>query len=230
MEHWMKKMISPGVLAGALLIISGCVGNPKTVSALRPVPEYVEKTEAWEVLDHKTKATGQDVPEWVTRFISDGLPGVEEMSDYQDKYVFIGEDTGTNLNALRQWTTGFTVAQDFSRLVSIRVQARLTGAAAGSPDDVFGRYFENLVRTTSDTVYSGARKESDFWLFKRYFQADGTTVDREVFDFYILVTIDKELLQGQINDILNRVQMDVASTKGQTSAIDRIKQTFYEGF
>ena len=225
----MKKMMALGVFAGALLIISGCAASPRTESAPGPAPEYVEKTEVWQVLDHKTKAIGQEVPEWVTRFISDGLTGVEALSDYQDKYVFIGEDTGMNLNALRQWTAGFTVAQDLSRLVSTRVQARFTGAAAGSPADVFGRYFENLVKTTSDVVYSGARKESDFWLLKRYFQADGTTVDREVFDFYILVTIDKELLRGQINDILNRVQTD-APTKEQTSAIDRIKHTFYEGF
>lgn len=217
-------------MAGALLMISGCVGSPKIRSALGPAPEYVEKTETWHVLDHKTKAIGQDVPEWVTRFISDGLAGVEALPDYQDKYVFIGEDTGTNLNALRQWTTGFTVAQDFSRLVSTRVQVRFTGAAAGSPDDTFGRYFENLVKTTSDVVFSGARKENDFWLLKRYFQDDGTTVDREVFDCYVLVTIDKELLRGQINDILNRVQTDAPSTREQTSAIDRIKQTFYEGF
>jgi hypothetical protein len=225
----MKKMIAP-VLAGALLIINGCAGNPKAASTLGPAPEYVEKTEVWQVLDHKTKATGQDVPEWVTRFISDGLTGVEAMPDYEDKYVFIGEDSGTNLNALRQWTAGFTIAQDFSRLVATRVQARFAGAAAGSPDDVFGRYFENLVKTTSDAVYSGARKETDFWLLKRYFQADGQTVDREAFDFYILVTIDKELLQKQITDILNRVQRDTTSTREQTSAIDHVKAAFYEGF
>jgi hypothetical protein len=226
----MKKMTAPGFLAGALLIISGCADSPRAAPALGPAPEYVEKTEIWELLDHKTRAADQDVPEWVTRFISDGLTGVEGMRDYQDKYVFIGEDTGTNLNALLQWTAGFTVAQDFSRLVASRVQARLTGAAAGSPDSVFGRYFENMVKTSSDTVYSGARKESDFWLFKRYFQADGITVDREVYDCYILVTVDKALLQGQINAILNRVQGDAGSAKEQISAIDYIKTTFYEGF
>lgn len=225
----MRKLFICTVIAGTVLL-AGCASKPKGASAQLPAPEYVEKTETYQVLDHKTKAVGQDVPEWVTRYISEGLIGVEGMSQYQNKYVFIGEDSGTNLNALRQWSTGFTVAQDLSRMVSSRVQSRFAGAVAGSPDDAYGRYFENVVKNSSDATYHGARKETDFWLLKRYFQSDGKTVDREVYDFYVLVSIDKEILERQIDDILNGIEPDRPPTREQSSAIERVKEAFYQGF
>ncbi|MDR1373957.1 MAG: hypothetical protein LBJ24_03200 [Treponema sp.] len=217
----MKKILVAAFVI-SLLVLAGCASNK--------APEYVEKTKAYEVLDHKTMAVGQDVPGWVTRYIDGGLVEVEKMPDFQNKYVFIGEDSGTNLNALRQWTSGFTVAQDLSRMVSTRVQARFAGAGAGSPDDEYGRYFEAVVKNASDATYSGARKENDFWILKRYFAGDGKSVDREVYDFYVLVTIDKNSLEQQINAILNGTRADTPPSREQAVAIDRVKEAFYEGF
>ncbi len=224
----MKRTLIFSIVIAAL-VFAGCASKSKSTT-LGPAPEYQQKTDAYVVIDHKTKAVGQDVPEWVTRYISDGVTGVEAMDQYKNKYVFIGEDSGTNLNALRQWSSGFTVAQDMSRMVSSRVQARFAGAAAGSPDDAYGRYFENVVKSASDASYSGARKETDFWILKRFFKADGKSVDREEYDYFVLISIDKEILQRQINDVLNGVKVDTPPTKEQATAIDRVKEAFYEGF
>lgn len=226
----MKKTLMFPLLVAAF-VFAGCASKDKA-NTLAPAPEYQQRTETYQVTDHKTKSVGQDVPEWVTRFINDGVSGVEAMPQYQGKYVFIGEDTGTNLNALRQWSSGFTVAQDMSRMVSSRVQARFAGAAAGSPDDAYGRYFENVVKSASDASYTGARKETDFWIKKTYYKNDGRTLDTNKFeyDYFVLVTIDKEVLQRQVNDVLNGVKTDTPPTKEQASAIDRVKQAFYEGF
>jgi hypothetical protein len=87
-----------------------------------------------------------------------------------------------------------------------------------------------VVKTASDATYSGARKEADFWVLKRYFKEDGKTVDREVYDYYVLVTIDKETLKKQIENVLNGVKPDKPLTKEQQTAVDRVKQSFYEGF
>jgi hypothetical protein len=215
----------------AALALSACSSKPKAQpESPGPAPEYRETTETYVVIDHKTKAIGQDVPEWVTRYIADGLTGVEAMPAYREKYVFVGEDTGTNLNALRQWSSGFSVAQDLSRMVSRRVQDRFAGAAAGSPDDAYGRYFENVVKSSSDATYTGARKETDFWLQKRFFKADGKTVDREIYEYYVLVSIDKAILERQISDVLNNVNADIPPTPEQATAYDRVKEAFYEGF
>jgi hypothetical protein len=218
-----KRMIVAALVLAA--VFAGCKSKPE------PAPEYAEKTDAYEVVDHKTKALGQGVPDWVTWYISDGLTGVETMEPYKDKYVFIGEDSGTNLNALRQWSTGFTVNQEISRLISERVESKFAGAAVGSPDAAYGRYFENVVKSVSEASFSGVRRESDFWLLKRYFKADRKTVDRESYDFYVLMTVDKAVLERQINAVLDSAKAaDPAQTSEQKRAIDLVRQSFYEGF
>lgn len=213
----------------AALLFTACSSNPDTIP-LGPAPEYQEKTDAYTVIDHKNRVIGQDIPEWVTRYIAGGVRGVEAMPIYKDSYVFVGEDQGTNLNALRQWVVNFNVAQDLARMVSSRVQLRFANAAAGSPDDEYGRYFENVVKTVSDASFSGARKEMDFWLLKRFSNSDGENSGREEYEYFVLVSIDKALLQRQIDDILDRANAAVTLSRDESTAVNRVRGTFYEGF
>ncbi|HCM26668.1 MAG: hypothetical protein A2Z99_16245 [Treponema sp. GWB1_62_6] len=221
----MKKNIVAFVFAATALAVIGCASAPekKPDAKGKTVPKY-------EVLDHKTMALGQDIPEWVTVYVTDGNSGVESLDRYKEKFVFVGEQSGTNKNALQLWVTGFNVAQDMSRLMSTRVQAKFAGAAAGSPEAEFGSYFENVVKNVSDATFSGARIDSNFWILKRYFKDDNKTVDREVYDYYVLVTIDRALLQKQLDNIINGVKLDKPVTKEQQTAVDRVKESFYEGF
>jgi hypothetical protein len=208
-------------------ILAGCGSQPGELSGQGPVPQSAEEAEAYEVADHKTKAEGLDIPEWVTRYIGGGLTGVEGMIQFYGRYVFVGENSGTNPRALRQWSSGFTVDQDLARLVAARVQARL--AAPGNPDETYGRYFEAVIKSASDASYTGARRETDFWLLKRYLAEDGTT-DREAYDFYVLVSIDKAALEERINAILNGITTELPPTREQSAAINRVKEAFFEGF
>lgn len=227
----MKKLSVALALVVATLTVVGCASKPEAKPEAKAEPAAPAKTAAkYVVVDHKAMAIGGNIPEWVEIYIADGMTGVEAMEKYKDKYVFVGEDSGTNLGALRLWAQGFNVAQDLARLVSQRVQVKFAGAAAGSPDDEFGRYFENVVKNSSDATFSGARKETDYWILKRYFKEDGVTTDREVYDYYVLVSIDKKTLQSQIDAVLNGTKVDKPLTKEQQTAVDRVKESFYEGF
>lgn len=212
------------LLVAALLVFSlaACGSGPKSV--------LEQKTPPYEVVDHKTMAIGGDIPAWVISYIDSGVQGVEALPAYKDKFVFIAEDEGTNKAALSLWMTGFNVGQEISRMVSTRVQAKFVGAAAGSPDDEFGRYFENVVKSAGEASYSGARKETDFWLLKRYFKANSKEVEKEVYTMYVLVTIDRATLERQIEAVLNGVQVDKPLTSEQQTAVDRVKEGFYEAF
>jgi hypothetical protein len=212
------------LLVAALLVFSlaACGSGPKSV--------VEQKTPTYEVVDHKTMAIGGDIPAWVISYIDSGVQGVEALPAYKDKFVFIAEDEGTNKAALSLWMTGFNVGQEISRMVSTRVQAKFVGAAAGSPDDEFGRYFENVVKSAGEASYSGARKETDFWLLKRYFKANSKEVEKEVYTMYVLVTIDRATLERQIEAVLNGVQVDKPLTREQQTAVDRVKEGFYEAF
>ncbi|HOJ99641.1 MAG TPA: hypothetical protein PLW34_08775 [Termitinemataceae bacterium] len=225
----MKRLVFAVLAVLAVGIFIGCASQPAATPE-KPA-EVPQKGPNYVVVDHKTMALGGTIPEWLEVYMNGGgLSDIEALPKYKDFYCFVAEDNGTNLNALKQWATGFSVTQEIARMVSTRVQARFAGAAAGSPDDEYGRYFENVVKAASDASYSGARKEADFWVLKRYFKPDGKTVDREVYDYYVLVVINKDTLKQQIDAVLNGVKPDKPLTKEQQTAVDRVKQAFYEGF
>lgn len=219
----MKKLVVIFAAAAVVMAATSCGSKPEAKTLEKKGPAY-------EVIDHKTMAIGGDIPGWVATFIEGGVQGVEALPAYKDKYVFIAEDSGKNKSALSLWMTGFNISQEVARMVSTRVQSKFAGAAAGSPDDEFGRYFENVVKSSADAKYSGARKENDFWILRRYFKVDGKTIDREEYTMYILVSIDKAMLQSQIEAVLNGTVADKPLTREQQTAVDRVKESFYEGF
>jgi hypothetical protein len=112
-------------------------------------------------------------------------------------------------------------------MVSNRIQARFTAAAEGNPDRQYGRYFENVIKTAADSGYSGAQRETDFWVLKGY-PAGDPRPQEEVYEWYVLVSIDKELLKRQIDAILNRVSTN--PSREEAAAIGRLKENFYENF
>jgi hypothetical protein len=224
----MKKFLLPAALVTAALS-AACFSNAGAIK-LEPEPEYIERAEISQNLDHQDREQGREIPGWVNRYISGGLRLVEELPQYQDKYVFINKASGPSLKALLQWSESFTVEQDFARLVSARIEARFAGAATGNPDEAYGRYFETLVKNSSNTAYSSAKAEERYWIKKRYFDVEGTPSGREGYDYYILITADREVLERQIRSILNRTTADPAPNRDQNNAIERLKNTFFDRF
>ncbi|GHV17137.1 hypothetical protein FACS189493_4200 [Spirochaetia bacterium] len=185
----------------------------------------------WEIIDHKTAGLGEELPEWVDRYITGGLEALEALPQYADKYVFVAENTGTNADALAQWSLGFNVDQDLAQLVSARVQARLS--RGGSPDRDYGLFFERAVKFTADNGYPGGLREADFWILRRSIGAeseDGPAEAQEVYHFYIVVSIDKELLEPAIDTALLTAAEYTKPSREETLAVDRIRAAFYEGF
>ncbi|MHB9291502.1 hypothetical protein Holit_00579 [Hollandina sp. SP2] len=210
-------------------ILAACAGDPPELPVQWTPPPQTEVIQLYEIMDYKTKALGEEIPEWVNRYESEGIPGLERLLQYDDTYIFVSELEGTNFNALRQWTSGFALAQDFSRLVASRIQACLTKTAASYPDGEYGRFFEALIRAASNAVYSGAVQEGDFWVLKQYFQEDGVSPDRKVYNFLILVSIHKTILQPQISEILHNLG-PIPLTKPQTLSVNRLKERFFDFF
>jgi hypothetical protein len=205
---------------------------------LGPVPEYREQNNIIEVIDHENiTRDGRDIivreddmPQWVVRYISAGISGIEALPEYEDSYVFVGKQTGNNLESLKLWVNGFSVNRDFPRLVSARVQARFSGFARGNPSEEFGRYFEAVIKNLSDTTFSEASRQSSFWIKKRIFGDDGLTPVGEPYECFILIRIDKEALEKQIDLLLITTRPEIPPTRDQSAAAMRLRLNFYEGF
>jgi hypothetical protein len=98
-----------------------------------------------------------------------------------------------------------------------------------------------LIREISNAEYSGAVKVQTFWLKRRVLissaedddnsdtQSNPVTV-QERYEFFVLISVDKETLQNQIRGIMTKIKTKIPATKDQAAAITRIKNTFFEGF
>jgi hypothetical protein len=204
-----------------VLSLVACAGEKQARLEWSPPPSQPPSAETFTVIDHKPPS----IPEWVSRYEADGIQAIEALRAYQNKYVFVSKNQGSNAKALGLWVSGFSVLQDFPRLVSERVQARFSKAASSYPDDEYGGYFEASVKATADAVYQGAVREDDFWALKRYFIGE----EWDVYEFLILVSIDKTTLGSQINALLNTVTFETLN-KEQALAVNQLRSSFYEGF
>jgi hypothetical protein len=225
----MNKLVFTALLAG-LFFFSACASKPRQTEVRQEIPRPVKRSELFQVLDYKARAQGEEIPDWVNFHLWGTLYLAENQGQFGGRYLFVNETEGTNLKALGQWLEGFTVTQDFARLTASRIMERFSKAAGGYPDDEYGAFFEAVVKKSFDTFYEGAVKEDDFWLLKQYYDEDGITVNRELYTFLILVSIDQDLLESQINALFDTLRPEPPPSGDQTAAINRIKGVFFDGF
>lgn len=225
-------MIQKGIvlgLAAAALVLAGCASDKN----LDPEAKDLDGTVKTEVLEHKGTALGiNQLPVWVETYISEGIYGVEKLSSYEGSYCFIGEEAGSNLDALQTWVANYDVPSEISRNVSTRVNALFTGAASGSPDGEYGTYFENVVKTVSSADYSGARKVNDWWVLTRRYNPDQKKKYVDEYRCYVLYTIEKDLMDQQVLDMMDKAAAEAKeTTDAQKSAISNVRSIMAsEGF
>ena len=200
---------------------------------------------SWQIIESQSGSGEDGVPAWVRGYLDRGVRGIEALDIYRGKYVFVGKNRGDNSNALQQWANGFTVAQDLPRLIVQRVEGRFVAAAALYPDDEYGEYFSYMIKRVSDEEYPEAVKEHIFWTKQRRIPSEAETEENtdpetppenivaehaDRYEFLILLSIDREVFQTQINNIMANIKTTIAPTRDQTAAINKIRQTFFEGF
>jgi len=203
--------------------------------------------ETWQVIETQNGGGEAGIPEWLKLYLdtevrNNKFPEIEALDRYNGKYVFIGENRGDNINVLKQWVRVFSVTQDLPRLVAQRVERRLVTAASLYPDDEYGEYFVNMIRSISNGEFAGAVKDETFWIKRQLvivenedenedeFPAEDIPFVTERFEIFVLVSINKDVLQGQIRSIMSDVRAAVTVTRDQASAINRVQNTFFERF
>jgi hypothetical protein len=220
----MKALRSCVPFIGAFLI-GACFSGPAAPVDLGPAPAYEERNSITEIIDYEN-----DMPDWALRYVDAGLAGIETLPEYADRYAFVSVQAGSSLDPLRLWAAGFSVERDFPRLVSARIQERFIAGGGGNPGEAYGRYFEAAVKNAADAAFEGASWESSFWMKKRIFEDDGISPAEEVYEYLIMISIDRETLQRQISLLLTTTVPDKPPTREQSAAAMRLRLDFYEGF
>ena len=216
-----------------IFLSAGCLGQQRRQPFLwqEEPPDIQDLT--WEILDYQNKDQGKTIPQWVNFYlegVNSSIEKIENLAEFQDYYVFIGTNTGTNFGALRQWNTAFSPELDFARLAAMRIEKRFLNAAITYPDDEYGGYFIALIRAASDAQWTGAVKKDDFWLYRSTFDAEDPGESRENYDFLILVAVEKNLLAEQIRHLLANVNSAEPLSRYQRNAVSRVQEKFFEGF
>jgi hypothetical protein len=224
---------APVFLAG-LLILAGCAGEVKKIIFHPPQPVSEQILEYAVIVESQSGGAGAPIPEWVNSFLRGGIDEVESMAMYNDSYIFIGENRGTNFNAMRQWSLHYSAKQDLPRLAAIRIEKKMYSQASLYPDDEYGDFFESLVKSAANEEYSHAIREASFWIKQAVeeFPAEPDQADpvvRERYVFFVLISVDKANMQKQIREMMDNIKTG-HPTKEQAAAINHLKHNFFEGF
>ena len=205
-----------GVTLAVVLIgvLAGCAGAPET-----PPAEFEQA--GFTIIEHKNSTLGGDVPDWATMDVGE----LEEDDRFAGKYVFRFEETGRDLSGVRTIANTMSVPSEVARMISTRVQQIFAGAQVGDQDMV-ETYFENVVKTISETEINGLRKYGDFWVLKQYTNEDGSRGEKE-YVYYTLYTIDEEIVE----ELIDRAIRDIdAETEEELSARDRVRRILQDEF
>jgi len=214
------------LILGAFFLSSCITDSGRKPYELPAIPEETKTPRTFTILDYKNKTTGEAIPEWVNRYFDSGLREVETLKPYQDSYAFVKRNEGNNFNALMLWKDNFSAKLDFPRMAAARIEERFS---VPYPDEEYGAFYEDLIRTASDASWAGAIMKEDFWIRKKYLPNE-TEGEEENWEFLVLVTIEKPRFSSQLETIFENINPIPTPDEKQLAAANRVKEQFFEKF
>ncbi|MCL2175452.1 MAG: hypothetical protein FWB73_05340 [Treponema sp.] len=208
----------------ALILLSCSLLNKRYI----PDPDFsvyaIDKTiEIDNIIETKDGGSSAErMPEWLLTFIRGGNQAVEQLNAYRNKYVFVGVNKGENFIILNKWTENFTAEQDSAIITAERIEERIISTATLYPEYEYGLFFESLITLAYGTGYPDAVKEETYW-FK-------ISAEPETYYFFILITIDRNRMQSVIRNMMAEAFAKASPRRAQAVVINRLRQSFFEGF
>jgi hypothetical protein len=206
------------------IVAMGCASKPAT-----PAPMET-KTPPYDILQHKGTTLGVlTPPSWIEASLM-GPKAVEKLPDYTGKFVVVVDVTGKDLEGTSLAAQRLNADTEIARYLSLRVKDTFAGAQVGDKDKI-ETYMERVVKSVSDIKFSGFQRAADWWVQIRWYKPDGKkTWDHDEFRVLQLYTVDKTVLEQQMEKILSGAAADEPKTAEKERAIEAVKQAFYEGF
>ena len=225
-----KKYPAAACLSTLIIFFSCAAQNPPNYF---PVPdsginpnENPVIIEFSNILETKNGPVNQ-TPAWLRSFLGSGINAVERLDAYSNKYVFIVSNEGDNISALTKWVEHYTVEHDFPMLSADRIEKRMYLTASLYPDDEYGAFYETMMHNAYKTEYPGAVKEDYYWIKTK---SGSEEEPSENYIFYLLITIEKNSMQFIIKNMITKASETVTLTKSQNNSVNKLRNTFFEGF
>jgi len=219
-----------------VIILFSCAGQTNTAFIPSPNVEYFNREDKTiqinGIIETKNGNSNFNLPDWFSAFINGGIEEVEKINAYYGKYVFIGSNEGVNFTALNIWADNFSAVKDFPVYAAKRIERRMIHAALLYPDDEYGIFFETMVKKAHNAEYPGVVKEDTYWI-KLLNNGENTgTVNNnaEIYNFFVLLTIDRMTMQNVINEMMAETITAVNPAGAHRNSVNRLRQYFFEGF
>ncbi|GHV83899.1 hypothetical protein AGMMS50212_12390 [Spirochaetia bacterium] len=200
----LKKTVSVLVLiiSSVTMLVTGCAGSPK-VKTLE--------------LDNKGKAIGVTTPSWIKLFVSKGVTAVQEQPQFKDKYCIIGEESSINKQFALAWADSFSAQQRIGAMLRTNIESKYqatvkglsqttgganSSTAAGGGSANYNQEINDVINAVVNVSYSGAQRDSDWWVLMRRYDPDQKDVFSDEYTAYVMYTVPKAELNRQIASAL----------------------------
>ena len=170
------------------------------------------------------------LPDWLSAFLGGGIEEAEGIETYAGRYLFIAGNEGVNFAALNKWAENYSVEYDFPMLAAERIDRRMNVSNTMYPDAEYGIFYETFVKNAYGGEYYGAVKEDTYWIKTRITGGGEYAAQSEVFNFYVLISIDTAAMQTAVYNLFLQAIDSSAPAGAQAAAINRLRQNFFEGF
>jgi len=201
------KPVKALVLITAIAVVAalvGCKSSPKAAPGIN-----LDSSAKVETIEHKGTSLGiSSIPPWLSEYMQrNGVRSVEALPDYKNMYVIVGEANGAGLQQVLTWANNFDAQQQIGATIHSRVASVFKAHENMLPDqDDARRRYDNAINTLVQASYTGARKESDWWVHQRITEKGKEPETR--YTAFALYTIERSYLNEQIRNQIGKLKDD----------------------
>ena len=215
------------------LIFFSCAAQKKSIAFPVPDKNINNSGNSIEIVNI-TESGDMDkepyLPDWLSAFLGGGIEEAEKIEAYAGRYLFIAGNQGVNFAALNRWADNYSVERDFPVFAAARIDRRMNASNTMYPDEEYGIFYETFVKNAYSGEYYGVVKEDTCWIKTKITGGGENAALSEVFNFYVLLSIDKTAMQAAVYYLFSRAIDSSAPAGAQAAAINRLRQNFFEGF
>ncbi|EFW37570.1 hypothetical protein [Treponema phagedenis] len=173
------------------------------------------------IIDHKNQKWDKAPPDWVSMERNE----IEQMAQYEKMYIFKFEsEKSKDLEGGQLWLRNFQAASELARMISQRIRDTGAAAAVGNKD-LLDSYIEEVVHTVSEAEINGIKRESDYWVQRRFFDAEGEP-EGDFYTVLALYSVPRKTLDKLIENAINGIK---PKTEEQIRTRDLVKQSMEKG-
>jgi len=193
-----KKVLTVLTVLAVSAMIFACASKPKV-----------------KIVEMENKGTAMNIaaPDWIKVYVADGIAKVQARSEFKEKYVVIGEESGVNRQFVVAWADNFSAQQRIGNMLRTTIvseyQARVDAKAntsggansttsAGTGTGDYNQQIDSIINSVVNVSYSGAQRESDWWSLRRRYDPDIKDTYTDEYTGYVLYTIPKAEFNRQV--------------------------------